>query len=72
MQMKPGSFRLVLVQMEWRRIIAWAIKQGPPLVGWWRTIYGMDIWLGRVPLIRTMIAANILVWIILWFASRRL
>ena len=68
MQMKPGSFRLVLVQMEWRRIIAWAIKQAVPTHGWLRVLYGMDIWLGRVPLIRTMIAANILVWIVSWLA----
>lgn len=67
MEIKPGYVRLVLVRVEWRKTIGWVIRQAVPTHGWLRVLYGMDIWLGRVPLIRTMIAINILAWMILWF-----
>ena len=33
----------------------------------WRILWGLDIFAGPVPIVKTMIAANILAWIILWF-----
>lgn len=39
-------------------------------MGWWPVLYGMDIWVGRVPLIRTMIALNVLMWIAMWMILR--
>jgi len=37
-------------------------------VGWRKAIWGLDIWMNNVPILKSLIAANILVWIILWFA----
>ena len=63
------TFRLVLVRMHLREML----KQLPGHageLGWWPVIYGMDFWIQGVPLIRTTIAVNIVVWILMWIALR--
>lgn len=32
---------------------------------WWSCIWGTDIWLGNVPMIKLMILCNVLAWLIL-------
>lgn len=65
---KGGRFYLAYVNIDvrnWRTGWNW-IKSIADEMGWWPVIYGMDVWFNRVPIIRTTIAVNILVWIILW------
>lgn len=72
---KKGSFRLILIQVSpWWKAPEWAVNalkitlEAPVKdIGWLRTLYGFDIWVGPIPIIRTMIAANILAWILMWF-----
>jgi len=65
-----GSFRLVLIQMQWPKILRWSMECGVKELGWLRVLYGMDIWLGRVPIIRTMAAVNVLTLIAQWMILR--
>ena len=67
-----GRFRLVVFRLElgnWRRGCQF-IKACVDEFGWWPVIYGMDFWIQGVPLIRTTIAVNIVVWILMWIALR--
>ena len=36
--------------------------------GWARAIWGVDIWVNGIPLIKVGIAANLLAWALLWLA----
>jgi hypothetical protein len=36
-------------------------------IGYW--LWGMDIWIGRIPMIRFMLLANLIMWIILFITN---
>lgn len=67
---KTKNFRLMVVGISWdetRSMLKWAQRLRCEH-GLLTILYGIDIWINGIPLIRTLIAANILVWIILWLA----
>ena len=65
-----GSFRLVLISVHpwWKApmVLAEYLRKIP--VCDWRdqlcVLYGMDIWFNRVPLVRTVIVAHLVLWIL--------
>ena len=71
-----SSYRLYLITVDpWWKIPAWLIswlrQNTPDARGDWRNtlriLYGMDIWFGRVPLIRTLAVLHVLISI--WLRS---
>lgn len=52
------------------RLIEFDPSQAAEGIGWWAVLCGLDIWVGRLPLIRTMIALNVLMWIAMWVILR--
>ena len=60
-----SSFRLILVVGSLRKTPAYVcqwIRRGN---GWrerLRILYGMDVWWGRVPLVRTIAVAHLVLW----------
>ncbi len=37
--------------------------------GWINLIMGFDIWLGPLPFLRTVVIANLIMWVLLWVLS---
>ncbi len=52
------------IEKKWR---AFQINMGTDVlqIGRWRIIWGMDIWLGNVPFMKTLLLANIIVWVLM-------
>jgi len=76
---KPkGYFRLILVSVDpfWK--LPWLVgnaihcELGPMIkeLGWWTVLCGLDIWVGKVPIVRTLILANVTAWILLYLRLR--
>lgn len=36
--------------------------------GVWRTIWGTDIFIGSIPMIKLMVLANVIMWALLWIS----
>ena len=61
-----GSFRLVQIRVNpWQNIPAYLWRLMPKAHSWQdrlRLLYGMDVWFNRIPLIRTIIVAHLVLW----------
>ena len=65
-----SSYRLVLIAVRpWWRTPGWLlswVRDHTPIGHTWqdklRILYGMDIWIGRVPLVRTIAVAHLVLW----------
>lgn len=59
--MKKDKVRWKAIEItlkDWRKIV----KE----VGLWEIIWGTDIFIQKIPVIKSMILANLLMWVLLW------
>jgi len=39
-------------------------------IGWLRGLWGLDIWINDVPVVKALVVANIVIWMLMWRALR--
>lgn len=54
--MKTNKYRAVYFD--------WHNKDQYALWGWLKRMWGLDIWYGKIPVVKALILANILVWLL--------
>ena len=54
------SFKAIQITFDFKDIIR--------EIGWMKTIWGYDIFLNKVPLLKSLVLANIIVWVFLILA----
>ena len=67
-----GRFRLVVMSVSlrnWKE--GWQfIREVTRELGWWPVICGMDFWVQGMPIIRTTILVNVLIWLLMYSVLR--
>ena len=53
-----GTFRAILITFDFKSIIR--------EIGWLKTIWGYDIFMNGVPLLKTLVLANVIAWVIMF------
>ena len=53
-----GTFRAFYIKINWKGLIR--------EIGWLKTLWGYDIFLGNVPFLKSLVLANVIVWLILF------
>lgn len=57
-----ARWRLIEIRnLDWFGMIKYALKE----FGIWKTFWGTDVFVQGIPLIKAMIVANVLIWILL-------
>ncbi len=56
--MKSNKYRAI--QLELKR------ESGSPMLDWFRYAWGLDIWFHNLPLCKTMLLVNLIVWVVLY------
>lgn len=58
-----ARWRLIEIRnLDWIGMIKYALKE----FGAWKTFWGTDIFIQGIPIIKWMIIANVLIWILVW------
>jgi len=61
-----GRWRLIEMRsMNWRGLIEYAIKE----FGIWEAFWGTDIFINDVPMLKLVVCAHIVGWILLWITK---
>lgn len=37
---------------------------------WWKYVWGADIWINNVPILKTLVGCNILVWLLMYWSLK--
>ncbi len=54
---------------EWKLMQLSFGEKPMTFMGWINLIKGFDIWIGPIPLLKTIIITNLIMWILLWAFS---
>ena len=39
-------------------------------IGWLRGLWGLDIWINDLPVLKALVVVNIMIWMLMWCALR--
>jgi len=60
----------VRLNMRWKgwRLVRLCIGRERPgtTVDWLWMLWGFDVWIGRVPLLKLVVLANLVMWVLMW------